>query len=208
MDPEVGDGPHCLDSLSIELSSEPANWERGIRQPRQMDAVDRSKPHPGSNCQEIGEIAPCYKSWTNSGARSEDRTRCQKSGGKCSGAWASTTAALWKYCPGSGPGRPCWPPRRGFEALTFDFIVDQHFLIVVSYPCTLSFSFSTFPKLHTLAILHFQQGIIWRLFMMKLSRYFSYSIAFILVVSLTACTLGRTASILFSKVSAFNRFLG
>ena len=41
-----GPGPNYLDSLSRELSSEPANWRGGIRQPPQTDEEDRNKPHP------------------------------------------------------------------------------------------------------------------------------------------------------------------
>ena len=56
--PANSDGPHCMDSLSRELSSKTAVERGGIRQPPQMDEEDRNKPHPVSVCQGLGESVP------------------------------------------------------------------------------------------------------------------------------------------------------
>ena len=66
---QAGDGPHCLGNLSIEPSSEPADWEHEIRLPRQKDEAGRSKPHPGSNCQvpdrSLFELDECVLKYNN-----------------------------------------------------------------------------------------------------------------------------------------------
>jgi len=55
----------------------------GLRLPWLMDEGDRSRPHPGLNCQEPGGIFPGCRSQPIAEGPAEARSRCQMYGDKC-----------------------------------------------------------------------------------------------------------------------------